>query len=139
MNANVLSTKTEAELTLAKAYASAKPKLPGDRKVQAMREAAFRHFDAQGLPHRRIEEWKYTDLRALMRDAKPLALAPSAIIQDRAFYMPTTPAKHSADMDARRLVFVDGAFIAESFRSLRPRTGAQHPFDGSRHSPQAIR
>ena len=33
----------------------------------------FARFDALGLPHRRIEEWKYTDLRALMREAKPLA------------------------------------------------------------------
>ena len=38
-----------------------------------LREDAFRRFDASGLPHRRIEEWKYTDLRALMREAKPLA------------------------------------------------------------------
>ena len=26
-----------------------------------------------GLPHRRIEDWKYTDLRMLMRDVLPLA------------------------------------------------------------------
>ena len=38
-----------------------------------LREDAFKRFDARGLPHRRVEEWKYTDLRALMRDAKPLA------------------------------------------------------------------
>ena len=109
MNANVLSTKTEAELALAKAYASAKPKLPGDKKVQAMREAAFRHFDAQGLPHRRIEEWKYTDLRALMRDAKPLADAPSAAAKAQA----KNAGQLLAAMDARRIVFVDGFFIPE--------------------------
>jgi Fe-S cluster assembly protein SufD len=38
-----------------------------------LREDAFKRFDAKGLPHRRVEEWKYTDLRALMREAKPLA------------------------------------------------------------------
>ena len=43
--------------------------------VAALREAAFKVFEQQGLPHRRIEEWKYTDLRAVMRDAKPLAAA----------------------------------------------------------------
>ena len=26
-----------------------------------------------GLPHRRLEDWKYTDLRALMREVLPLA------------------------------------------------------------------
>ena len=109
MNADLLSTKTNAELALAKAFAAAKPKLPGDGKVQALREAAFRRFDAQGLPHRRIEEWKYTDLRALMHEAKPLAGAPSTAAKAHA----QNDGQLLADMDARRLVFVDGAFIAE--------------------------
>ena len=73
MNAEVRNIKTNAELALAQAYSAAKAKLPGDRKVVALREAAFRRFDALGLPHRRVEEWKYTDLRALMREAKPIA------------------------------------------------------------------
>src|SRR6185437_7657060 len=50
-------------------YAAARDKLPG--KVTALRDDAFKRFDARGLPHRRVEEWKYTDLRALMREAKP--------------------------------------------------------------------
>ena len=47
--------------------------LPGKGAVAKLREAAFERFDAAGLPHRRVEEWKYTDLRALMREARPLA------------------------------------------------------------------
>jgi Fe-S cluster assembly protein SufD len=78
MNAEVRKIKTAAELALAKTYAAAKPKLPGAGPVVALREEAFRRFDAQGLPHRRVEQWKYTDLRALMREAKPLA-GPGAI------------------------------------------------------------
>jgi Fe-S cluster assembly protein SufD len=109
MNANVLSAKTEAELTLAKAYVTAKPKLSGDKKIQALREAAFRHFDAQGLPHRRIEEWKYTDLRALMREANPLAGAPGAAAKAHA----KNAGQLLAAMDARRIVFVDGVFVPE--------------------------
>ena len=109
MNANVLSAKTEAELALAKAYAAAKPKLPGDRKIQALREVAFRHFDAQGLPHRRIEEWKYTDLRAFMREANPLAVAPGAAAKAHA----KDAGQLLAAMDARRIVFVDGEFVPE--------------------------
>ena len=71
MTADVRTIKTAAEQGLAAAYAAARDKLPG--KVTALRDDAFKRFDARGLPHRRVEEWKYTDLRALMRDAKPLA------------------------------------------------------------------
>jgi Fe-S cluster assembly protein SufD len=109
MNASVRSTKTEAEQSLADAFAAAKPNLPGDRNIQALRAAAMARFDSDGLPNRRIEEWKYTDLRALMRDAKPLAGAPSAAAKARA----KDAGKLLAAIDARRLVFVDGAFAAE--------------------------
>ena len=101
--------KTAAELALAEAYAAAKATLPGDRKVAALREAAFGHFDALGLPHRRVEEWKYTDLRALMRDAKPLAGPPDAAAKARA----KDAGQLLGDIDARRIVFVDGAFVPE--------------------------
>ncbi len=37
-----------------------------------MRTEAMRRFGALGLPHRRIEAWKYTDLRNLMKEALPL-------------------------------------------------------------------
>jgi Fe-S cluster assembly protein SufD len=70
--------KTAAETALAEGFAAAKARLPGGREVAARREAAFRRFEADGLPSRRTEEWKYTDLRALMRDAKPLASPPAA-------------------------------------------------------------
>jgi Fe-S cluster assembly protein SufD len=73
MNVEVRAIKTPAEQAIADAYTTARGKLPGKGAVAALREDAFRRFDTQGLPHRRVEEWKYTDLRALMRDAKPLA------------------------------------------------------------------
>jgi Fe-S cluster assembly protein SufD len=73
MNAEVRAIKTPAEQALNAAYAAARAKLPGKGAIADLREAAFQRFDAAGLPHRRIEEWKYTDLRALMREAKPLA------------------------------------------------------------------
>ncbi len=73
MNAEIRPIKTAAETALAANFAAAKPALPGAGAVAALREHAFKRFDAAGLPHRRVEEWKYTDLRALMRDAKPLA------------------------------------------------------------------
>ena len=73
MNVEVRNTKTAAEQALSAAYAGARDTLPGKGAVAKLREDAFKRFDAKGLPHRRVEEWKYTDLRALMREAKPLA------------------------------------------------------------------
>ena len=109
MNAEVRPIKTAAETALAQSFAAVKRALPGARAVGALREDAFRRFETEGLPHRRVEEWKYTDLRALMRDAKPLAAVPDAAAKARA--------KDSRAMlpaiEARRVVFVDGALVPE--------------------------
>jgi Fe-S cluster assembly protein SufD len=109
MNAEVRAIKTPAEQALHSAYEGARATLPGKGAVAALREAAFRHFDVQGLPHRRVEEWKYTDLRALMRDALPLAAPPDAAGKANA----KDAGKVFAGIDCRRLVFVDGAFAPE--------------------------
>ena len=109
MNAEVAASKTAAETALAQAFAQARDRLPGDEAIMARRNAAFDLFAKQGLPHRRIEEWKYTDLRALMRDAKPLASPPDASAKARA----KDAGRVLGDLDARRLVFVDGAFVPE--------------------------
>ena len=109
MNAEVAVIKTGAETALAQAFAQARDRLPGDEAILARRNSAFDLFAKQGLPHRRIEEWKYTDLRALMRDAKPLASPPDASAKARA----KDAGRVLDDLDARRLVFVDGAFVPE--------------------------
>jgi Fe-S cluster assembly protein SufD len=105
---DVAPIKTAAEAHLAEAFAALRGGLATDA-VAARREAAFRRFEAQGLPHRRIEEWKYTDLRALMRDVKPLAGAPDADAKARA----EAAGGIFAAIGARRVVFVDGAFVQE--------------------------
>ena len=109
MNAEVAVIKTAAETALAQTFAQVRDRLPGDEAVAARRNAAFDVFAKQGLPHRRIEEWKYTDLRALMRDAKPLASPPDAAAKARA----RGAGRLLSDLDARRLVFVDGTFVPE--------------------------
>src|SRR6202165_2693586 len=111
MNAmsDVKIIKTAAETALAHAYSEARGRLPGDAAVAAQRAAAFDVFAKTGLPHRRIEDWKYTDLRALMRDAKPLAAPPDAAAKARA----NTAGALLGDVETRRLVFVDGAFVAK--------------------------
>jgi Fe-S cluster assembly protein SufD len=109
VNAEVAVIKTAAETALAQTFAQVRDRLPGDEAVAARRNAAFDVFAKQGLPHRRIEEWKYTDLRALMRDAKPLASPPDAAAKARA----KNAGRLLSDLDARRLVFVDGTFVPE--------------------------
>jgi Fe-S cluster assembly protein SufD len=108
MTADITPIKTAAETGLAEAFAALRGKRAGDA-VAARREAAFRRFEAQGLPHRHVEEWKYTDLRTLMRDAKPLAGPPDASAKARA----KTAGELFAAIGARRIVFVDGAFVPE--------------------------
>jgi Fe-S cluster assembly protein SufD len=106
--AELTIVKTEAEKSLADAFAAAKPTLPGSGPVAAMREAAFRQFQARGLPNRRVEEYKYTDLRALMRDAKPLAAPPTKaaieVARDR---------KPFDELDAITLTLLNGSFVPE--------------------------
>src|ERR1700730_8917753 len=81
---NVALAKTETGRALGEAFAVARDRLPGAGKVAEMRQRAFEAYERAGLPHRRIEEWKYTDLRALMREVLPLAAAPDAAALTRA-------------------------------------------------------
>ncbi|TDT92751.1 iron-regulated ABC transporter permease protein SufD [Azorhizobium sp. AG788] len=108
MNAPV-AIKTEAEQGLASAFAAAQPTLPGGPGVSAARLAAFEAFNRVGLPHRRVEAWKYTDLRRLMRDAKPLAPLPDAAAKAEA----GSAGALLAGLGLRRLVVVDGSFAPE--------------------------
>src|SRR5213075_3106097 len=66
----------------------------------------FEAYQRSGLPHRRIEDWKYTDLRVLMREVLPLAAPPDAAALKRA----EAVLKAGMIKGARRLVLVDGAF-----------------------------
>jgi len=109
VNAELTTIKTAAESALATTFAEVRNRLPGDKAVSAQRAAAFDVFAKQGLPHRRIEDWKYTDLRALMREAKPLASPPDAATKARA----KAAGAMLGDVEARRLTFVDGAFVPD--------------------------
>jgi Fe-S cluster assembly protein SufD len=106
MNAEIKPIKTAAELALAAQYEAAKKRLPGGPEAARLREQAFESFAAEGLPHRRIEEWKYTDLRNILREALPLAVAPAQIKSLAA----SDPLR---DVKARKVVFVNGVFASE--------------------------
>src|SRR5437868_2841331 len=97
------------ERALVDQFGKASAELPGGPAVAAKRARAFEAFERQGLPHRRVEEWKYTDLRTLMREALPPAPKPDAAALQRA----AATLKARALDGVRRLVLVDGAFQPE--------------------------
>ncbi|WP_127089039.1 Fe-S cluster assembly protein SufD [Aquabacter cavernae] len=71
-------------------------------RMGELRRAARDAFAANGLPHRRVEEWKYTDLRAILRSSAPLAAPLDAAAEaEGQFRAVTFPG-------ARRILFVNG-------------------------------
>ncbi|PZU84988.1 MAG: Fe-S cluster assembly protein SufD [Chelatococcus sp.] len=102
----VTPLKTAAEQALGQQFANAKAELPGGPAIRKLREDAFAGFEARGLPHRRLEAWRYTDLRNLLREAKPLAeggMATATIIKRLA----------GLPLKGLRLVLVDGIFAPD--------------------------
>jgi len=73
---NVALAKTGTERAPSDIFAIARGRLPGAGKIAEARRQAFEAYERAGLPHRRIEEWKYTDLRVLMREVLPPAPEP---------------------------------------------------------------
>ena len=104
---NLALAKNETGRALSDSFAVARDRLPGTGRVAEARSAAFEAYDRVGLPHRRLEDWKYTDLRALMREVLPLAPAPDVAALKRA----AAAVKLQSIKGLRRLVLVDGVFV----------------------------
>lgn len=104
---NIAVAKPDKPDTASDNFAAVSARVPGAGKVADTRRQALDTFQRIGLPHRRIEDWKYTDLRALMREVLPLAAAPEATALARA----EAAAKLHAIDGVRRLVLVDGALV----------------------------
>jgi len=110
---NIALAKTGSGRAVENIFTAARDRLPGIGKVVDVRRQAFDAFERAGLPHRRIEDWKYTDLRALMREVLPLAAAPDASALKRA-------EKALASLkaaDACLIVLIDGV-LAPSLSNL---------------------
>lgn len=107
MNAQ-LPVRTNAEQALAAAFESAHSRLPGGKQLAKLRKQAIDAFLKSGLPTRRVEDWKYTDLSVLMRDAPPLAAPPDKAAIARAKALDPLPG-----VNARRVVLLNGAFVSE--------------------------
>src|SRR6266478_2264262 len=118
---NVVLAKTEKGHALSDIFAIAQDRLPGAGKVADHRRQAFEAYERVGLPHRRIEDWKYTDLRMLMREVLPLAPELDAAALKRG----AAALKLHAIRTMRRLVLVDGVFAPtlSDTASLEPGLG----------------
>ena len=103
---NVALAKTGTERAPSDIFAVARDRLPGAGRIAEARRQAFEAYERAGLPHRRIEEWKYTDLRVLMREVLPLAPEPDVAALKRA----AAALELHAIAGVRRLVLVDGVF-----------------------------
>ena len=116
MNIEVRNMQTPAERAAAEQFDRLGANLPGGLSVGAARAEALARFAASGLPHRRLEDWKYTDLRALVRDLPEPAKPSGAQIEPETL----------AGIDAWRIVIVDGgepvlpAGLAEAGVTVRP-------------------
>jgi Fe-S cluster assembly protein SufD len=107
---NVAVMKTKAEAALGEQFEAAAAHLPGTGWVKDLRKQAIGVFEARGLPHRRIEEWKYTDLRERVREALPPALggAPASASREEV----DAALGPLAALEADRIVFIDGRYDA---------------------------
>ncbi|MCJ2055443.1 SufD family Fe-S cluster assembly protein [Methylobacterium sp. J-048] len=103
--AEIQNLRTSAETGLSSLFEASRKSFGTEEAIA--REEAFRFFEAAGLPSRRVEAFKYTDLRAAMKEAVPPAEAPSAEAAQTA----VASAKGFAGLDAARLTFVNGHLI----------------------------
>ncbi|MTV18244.1 MULTISPECIES: Fe-S cluster assembly protein SufD [Bradyrhizobium] len=102
-------TKAAAGRATDNVFAAAHGRLPGSGLVAHIRARAFEAYERAGLPHRRIEAWKYTDLRTLIGAILPLAPRPDAAALVRA----AASVKQAAVDRAVKLVLVDGIFAPD--------------------------
>jgi Fe-S cluster assembly protein SufD len=122
MNASPI--RTEAEDQLSRHFAGEAPLLPGVAWVQEARRRAFLAFEAAGLPHRRIEAWKYTDLRNALGQAFPPARCSARKIDTTLLEATLGPAL--SGLAAIRLVLLNGRFVGRLLPAGHVHGSAHH-------------
>lgn len=111
MDLSVQQFRSKAEQAFLDLFEASANGLPGDSSIAAMRQSAIRVFGALGLPHRRIEAWKYTDLRGAIDTLPPLAVTTAATVPPAAFDAALGAALTA--VPAYRLVIAEGEFRAD--------------------------
>jgi Fe-S cluster assembly protein SufD len=96
---------TEAERALSELFERRSATFT-ETPLDAARAAAFERFAAKGLPHRRVEAYKYTDLKARLRSLPPIGeeLPLDEIRARLEANPPLTPNTH-------RVVIANGRFV----------------------------
>ncbi len=113
MDLPVQQFRTKAEQAYLDLFEAAENALPGarDHFVSGLRTKAIEAYTRLGLPHRRIEAWKYTDLRARLTDVNPLAKADGVAVSEDAIVQAL--GAEIASLPAYRLVIVEGDLRAD--------------------------
>src|SRR6476469_4085606 len=113
MELPVKQFQTRAEQAFVDLFNAAEQGLPGAGNpwVADLRAKAIDAYAALGLPHRRVEAWKYTDLRSRLTEALPLARATGVAVTEAE--LEKALGAEIAGILAYRLVIVEGELRAE--------------------------
>jgi len=113
MELPVKQFQTRAEQAYLDLFAAAEQGLPGAGNpwVADLRAKAIDAYGMLGLPHRRVEAWKYTDLRSRLTEALPLARATGVAVTEAE--LAKALGAEIAGLPAYRLVIVEGELRAE--------------------------
>jgi Fe-S cluster assembly protein SufD len=113
MELPVKQFQTRTEQAFLDLYDGAKEALPGAGNPWAakLRAGAIDAYAASGLPHRRIEAWKYTDLRSRLTEPHPLAQTTGAALTEADIVKAVGP--DLAALPGYRLVIADGDLRTE--------------------------
>ena len=106
--------KTKAEQGFVDQFDAAVGTLPGTATVLDLRREAIKDFANLGLPHRRVEEWKYTDLRTQMREGFARADGGVFGTQVIAETLDGTSYGLVEGLESYTIIFADGAFVTST-------------------------
>jgi Fe-S cluster assembly protein SufD len=108
---NLAAVRSPAEEAIVDRYPAFKVRQTwGGAAVAHLREQGFAALESRGLPNRRVEDWKYTDLKALMPQLAERfeAATPDLIERARAMRPRLTVG------EASRILFVNGRLVVAS-------------------------
>src|SRR3990172_2155128 len=112
MDLPVQQFRTKAEQGFLDIFSEVEKSLPGNDWAAKLRRKAIQAFGSLGLPHRRIEAWKYTDLRTRLTEAyAPNLKVPTKALSETA--LAGALGKPIAKLPAYRIVIVAGALQPE--------------------------